>query len=78
MYGLLTSQAGGLAARAADDAEIYSQRESQVRELQQSVSGVNLDEEFAKLINFQRGFEAAARMIRVGDELFSQILGLLG
>lgn len=78
LYGLVTSKAGGLSARAADDAEVFQQREAQVRELQQSVSGVNLDEEFAKLINFQRGFEAAARMIRVGDELFNEILALLG
>ncbi len=78
LYGLTTSFVGGISARAADDVDVFQQRESQVRELQQSVSGVSLDEEFSKLINFQRGFEAAARMIRVADELFAQILQLLG
>ncbi|MCB0323361.1 MAG: flagellar hook-associated protein FlgK [Bdellovibrionales bacterium] len=78
LYGLTASNVGALSARAADDVTIFGDREAQVRELQQSVSGVNLDEEFAKLINFQRGFEAAARMIRVGDDLFTQILQLLG
>jgi hypothetical protein len=37
-----------------------------------------LDDEFAKLINFQRAFEGSARMIKIGDELLQEILGLAG
>ena len=78
LYGLTVAQAGGLSARAQDDYKVYREREKQVEELQSSISGVNLDEEFASLINYQRGFEASARIVRVTDELFQQILALLG
>jgi len=37
---------------------------------------VNLDEEATNLIVYQRGFEAAARLITVADELIQTVLGL--
>lgn len=78
VYADVVSLAGGKAAQSRSDFEVAQAQEDQARELQSSISGVNLDEEFAKLINYQRAFEAAARMVRVGDELLSQVLGLLG
>src|SRR5690606_25569755 len=42
-----------------------------------SFSGVSLDEEFSKLITFQRAYQASARMIRVADELMEQIVSLI-
>ena len=69
---------GGITQRNRDNLFIFRDREQQTEELQASQSGVSLDEEFAKLINFQRGFESAARMIRVGDELLSEIINLFG
>ena len=68
----------GAAARAQDDFNIYKERETQVKELQQSISGVNLDEEFAKLILFQKAFEASSKLIKLGDDLTSEIIQLLG
>lgn len=70
--------AGGASARARSDAAAAKAQEDQTNELRQSISGVNLDEEFSKLIQFQRAFEASARLVRVGDELLGQILQLLG
>jgi flagellar hook-associated protein 1 FlgK len=43
-----------------------------------SVSGVNLDEEMTNLIQFQRAFEAASRLVRVGDEMYLTLLEMLG
>ena len=41
-----------------------------------AVSGVSLDEELANLLQYQRSFDAASRMIVVADELFQTILSL--
>jgi len=40
----------------------------------QSYSGVNLDEEAAKLVQYQQAYLAASQMIRVADTLFQSIL----
>lgn len=41
------------------------------------VSSVSLDEEAAKLIQFQQAFEASARLIRVADELLRTIINMV-
>lgn len=47
---------------------------SQVDILRESVSGVNLDEELARMIQFQYGYQAAARVINVMDELLDTLI----
>lgn len=42
-----------------------------------SVSAVNLDEEFTRLISFQKAYQASARMIKVADDLLTQVLQLI-
>jgi flagellar hook-associated protein 1 len=42
---------------------------------QQSVSGVNLNEEAAKLIQYQNSYQAAAKTVTVAQALFAAILG---
>lgn len=41
---------------------------------QQSVSGVNLDEEAARLIQFQQSYQAAAKMLQVAQSVFDTLL----
>jgi flagellar hook-associated protein 1 FlgK len=41
---------------------------------QQSVSGVNLDEEAAKLVQYQQAYQAAAEAIKVAATLFQSVL----
>jgi flagellar hook-associated protein 1 FlgK len=41
-----------------------------------SVSGVSMDEELANLLQYQRTFEAASRMIVIADEMFQTILSI--
>jgi len=41
---------------------------------QQTVSGVNTDEEAASLLNFQRQYQAAAKVIQVSNTLFQSLL----
>jgi flagellar hook-associated protein 1 FlgK len=43
---------------------------------QQSMSGVNLDEEAANLIRYQQAYQAAAKMIDISSKVFDSILAL--
>ncbi|MDA3851266.1 MAG: flagellar hook-associated protein FlgK [Spirochaetaceae bacterium] len=51
---------------------------SELKEMQQSVSGVNMDEEFAEMIKFQHGYNAAARFISTVDEMLDVIINRMG
>ncbi|HPG37932.1 MAG TPA: flagellar hook-associated protein FlgK [bacterium] len=44
---------------------------------QQSISGVAIDEEMTNLIKFQRGYQAAAKLITVADEMYNTIINLV-
>ncbi|MGI9539047.1 MAG: flagellar basal body rod C-terminal domain-containing protein, partial [Miltoncostaeaceae bacterium] len=48
------------------------------RERRESVSGVNIDEEIADMIRFQKSFNAAARMMTTVDEMLDLIVNRLG
>ncbi|WP_461481182.1 flagellar hook-associated protein FlgK [Porticoccus sp.] len=48
----------------------------QIRTMQQSESGVNLDEEATNLIRYQQYYQASAKIIEVGGTLLDTILGL--
>lgn len=48
----------------------------QVKTQQQSISGVNLDEEAANLIRYQQAYQAAGKMIQVATTLFDTLIGL--
>jgi flagellar hook-associated protein 1 FlgK len=48
----------------------------QIETIRAQVSGVSIDEEMINLIKFQRGFEAASRLIRVTDDMIETLLSL--
>lgn len=45
-----------------------------LEQLRQSGSGVNLDEELVNMVQFQRGYESAARIIRAVDEMLDTLI----
>lgn len=47
---------------------------SRVEESQQSLSGVNLDEEAANLLRYQQAYQAAGKMIELASRLFDTLL----
>lgn len=49
-----------------------------LRDLRDSISGVNVDEELADLIKFQHGYNAAAKFITVWDSLVDTVINRLG
>jgi flagellar hook-associated protein 1 FlgK len=67
----------GVAANTADrEVEAQGILKDQIETLRAQVSGVSIDEELVNLIKFQRGFEAASRLVRVTDEMFQTLLSL--
>ncbi|MEK6632442.1 MAG: flagellar basal body rod C-terminal domain-containing protein, partial [Nitrospirota bacterium] len=67
----------GVSAQTADREQTAQQiLRDQIDTFRAQVSGVSIDEELVNLVKFQRGFEAAARLIRVTDEMFDTLLTL--
>ncbi len=67
----------GTMSRAASDSLTFDENLlSEIQSRRDSISGVSLDEEAINLIRYQRSFEAAAKMIKVTDELLDMIMNL--
>ncbi len=49
-----------------------------LRNLRDSISGVNIDEELAEIMKFQHGYNAAAKFITVWDSLLDTVINRLG
>jgi len=49
-----------------------------LRNMRDSISGVNIDEELAEIMKFQHGYNAAARFITVWDSLVDTVINKLG
>lgn len=49
-----------------------------LRDLRDSISGVNIDEELAEIMKFQHGYNAAAKYVTVIDSMLDTIINRLG
>ena len=49
---------------------------AQTKQAQQSVSGVNLDEEAANLLRYQQAYQASGKMMQIASTLFQTVLDL--
>jgi flagellar hook-associated protein 1 FlgK len=49
---------------------------NEAQEARDSLSGVNVDEEAVNLIRYQQSYQAAAKMLQIGSELFASILAI--
>jgi flagellar hook-associated protein 1 FlgK len=73
--GDLLAQAAMRARHAADAAQRDRALADALEFRAAAVSGVNLDEEMARMIELQQAYSVAARIISVTDELFDELLG---
>ncbi len=73
-YSQLIGDVGTKARQARTGLEAMEAVEQSAIEARDSVSGVNLDEEAADLLKFQQAYQAAAKVISVGNELFGTLL----
>lgn len=77
-YEDLVTGAGIESKRARDSAESQELVSLELQNQRDAVSGVSLDEELMNMLQFQRSFEAAARIIEVADEMMQTLLAKLG
>jgi len=75
-YGALGARAGRNLADARDNADFKSQMVAQARSLREEISGVSLDEEAILMVEFQRSYQAAARMVGILNELTETAVNL--
>lgn len=75
-YNSQVGQVGVLAQRATKTKEAQENILNQLNNIRESVSGVSLDEEATKMIEFQKTFDASARLIRTADEMFDTVLSI--
>lgn len=69
----------GVAVRHARHTATTQQATVQhLSQLRDSVSGVNLDEEMVNLVQYQRGYEAASRVIRSINDILDELMRMLG
>jgi flagellar hook-associated protein 1 FlgK len=75
-YGNIVGQVGITASRSNSEQESQKGIVEQLKNIRESISGVSLDEETAKMIEYQKSFDASARLIRTADEMMDTVLNL--
>lgn len=75
-YNAQVGKIGVVTHQANKAVETQGNIVKQIEKLRESVAGVSLDEEATKMIEFQKSFDASARLIRVADEMFDTVLNL--
>lgn len=75
-YSSIAGNFGSTAQGVQGNLQAQQVLHDQLTSQRASVSGVSMDEELANLLQYQRSFEAASRMIVVADELFQSILSM--
>lgn len=77
-YAGLISQIGIRTQSANYAAEVSSAIATNLEKDRTGVSGVNLDEEAAKLLQFQQAYQASAKMIQISQSIFDTLTRSLG
>jgi flagellar hook-associated protein 1 FlgK len=75
-YSSLVSQTGNLTDQAQAQVTSTTASLNQLNNQLGAVSGVNLDEETTNLMNYQRAYEAAARVVSTVDALTQSVLDM--
>lgn len=77
-YGQLVGQVGATTNELAVTSLAQNSMVTQTVASQQSVSGVNLDEEAANLMRYQKAYQAAAKAMQIANTMFDAVLALGG
>jgi flagellar hook-associated protein 1 len=74
-YNQLVSNVGSLTQAATTNSSALQAAVNQATAAQQSLSGVNLDEEAANMVKYQQSYQAAAKAIAMASTLFDSLIG---
>jgi flagellar hook-associated protein 1 FlgK len=75
-YNSLVGRIGIETQRSNSAVESQKDMVNQLKNVRESISGVSLDEEATKMIEFQKAFDASARLVRTADEMMDTVLNL--
>jgi flagellar hook-associated protein 1 FlgK len=78
VYRAMIGQLGVAAQASGRRSEIQDSVTDQVDVARESESGVNLDEEMTHLLSYQRGYEAASRVLTTIDSMLDQLINRTG
>jgi flagellar hook-associated protein 1 FlgK len=76
-YANLTNQIGTAGSAASSNLSTQTSLYNQAVSEQQSVAGVNLDEEAASLIKYQQAYQASAQVISTAQTLFTSLIAAI-
>jgi flagellar hook-associated protein 1 FlgK len=77
-YASLMSQVGVKVQSVQYSAEVSKSIADNLETARTGVSGVNLDEEAAKLLQYQQAYQASAKLIQVSQSIFDSLLQTVG
>lgn len=72
----MLSRVGQLTKNAQDLVTYQDNTMTILKQQREAVSGVSLDEELTNMMQYQRAYQAAARLISVADEMLVTVLGI--
>lgn len=75
-YGQLASQIGNKTRELEATSKAQAAMVTQIKQSQQSLSGVNLDEEAANLLRYQQAYQASGKVLQIASTLFDTLLNL--
>ena len=78
VYSQMVSAVGNKAREVKVNRDAQDSLLTQATSAQQSVSGVNLDEEAANLVRYQQAYQASAKMIQIAQNIFDSLIQGLG
>ena len=77
IYGSLIEEVGTQTSLSMINREASQSVLKSTQQSKSSLSGVNLDEEAAKLIQFQQAYQASAQLISTSQKLFDSLIGAI-
>lgn len=77
-YASVMSQIGVRVQSAGFAAEVSGSIAKNIEKDRTSVAGVNLDEEAAKLLQYQQAYQASAKMLQIAQSIFDTLLQTVG
>ena len=77
-YASAMAQIGTRTQSAAFAAKVSEGIAAQLEQDRTAVSGVNLDEEAARLIQYQQAYQASAKMIQIAQSVFDSLIQTMG
>ena len=75
-YQSLVGDVGNSAENSKRNFDHQTAVTTQLENYRETISGVSLDEEMIKMMEYQHAFTAASKLVSVTDEMLNTIIGL--